>query len=248
MSNPKEATFESSFFELFSEYGPFVNRPKQAARALGVLLDAEGSASPSARYLLETSGIRTEWNRTLASERARTIVKWVERFLEPPVVDIYAGDLSVSRMLVRAVGEASALERSNICPNPELVSGLEFAPLDDVEEVRNITARTAILSTVLHHEEDGIGLLDRLAETDVRRWIVIENCVDQATSEHFHVEADTFFNDCLNQSPLFCGPTHLSAEKWRELLSSYGQVVFEEQRRFLPGIFLPHTLFVVDVK
>ncbi len=118
--------------------------------------------------------------------------------------------------------------------------------IHSLDQIPAMRAETVLLSTVLHHEKDAAAVLEKLALGPSRRWIVIENCLDEYFDSEFQQFADDFFNTTLNESELFCGPTHRTPAAWSSMLSHYGEIVHQETREDVPGIFLPHTLFVLD--
>jgi hypothetical protein len=98
---------------------------------------------------------------------------------------------------------------------------------------------------VLHHEPDPVGLLDQLAGLRCRRWVVVENCLDEDNTEEFHLFVDRFFNECLNRFNVPCVPQHRTVDGWHALLSRYGSVNAGPTKVDVPGIPFPYELLVV---
>lgn len=239
--------FEPVLHRLFDAVGPRVDDPGAAASTLGALLASEGPASPSARRYLEESGLREAWNHTLLHARSACLADWLAPYAVGPMIDVFAGDFSVTRALhVRTGAPIIAVERPAIAAAARGNDCCEIWLIDDPSELSAIPGATAILCTALHHESDPMQVLGVLAQGRSRRWLVVENCIDEHFDSEFQCAADSFFNHCLNDTPLYCGPQHRSASCWRRVLAEFGQVRLEETRDDIPGVFLPHTFYLVE--
>jgi hypothetical protein len=254
-TSPRSRASEPELLDLFEERmrdiwrrGKFrLSDPDGTCRLIRRLLEREGFES--AAGVLARSGVRANWNRVFAEERSRFLADWVIRYLDGTVLDVLGGDFTVLRALVSAglpAAKAVGCERRQAydvdwttMPFPVYDFGADLGlPIGRFD--------TYLVSTVLHHEPDLDAFLMALDRGSARRWVVIENCLDQANSEAFHLYVDEFFNRCLNSFNVPCVPQHRSAESWRELLRDYGRVVHEEGRSDVPGMPFPYTLFVID--
>ncbi|MEU3563668.1 hypothetical protein [Kitasatospora sp. NPDC006786] len=217
------------------------------ARLIHLLLKREGFAT--AASVLAQSGVRREWNRVLSQERSAFLASWLRSYLQVPVLDVLGGDFSVLRALVAAGLPADGVAG---CERPDAYQVDWATQPFQVHRVKPGVVlppgpfRSLLISTVLHHEPDPGRLLEAAARTGARRWVVVENCVDGANSEAFHLFVDQFFNRCLNNFDVPCVEQHRTVEQWREVLGGYGKVVHEETRTDVPGMPFPYTLLVVD--
>lgn len=218
-------------------------------RLLGLLLAEEGPGSPAAAALLERCGGRREWNRVFAADRANALAHWTSSYLIPPVLDVLGGDFTVLRALVDNGLAASACigcERRTAYDTNWEELPFPVYPMPDPVELPQSPHRTALISTVLHHEADLERLLSALAAGPAERWVVIENAVDSENTQDFHLFVDEFFNRCLNEFDVSCVPQHRTVTEWQELLGHYGRVRFAGVMEEVPGIPFPYQMFVVD--
>ncbi len=241
--------FERRIGYLWSRDGLEIRDPEGLAHVLSLALAEEGPASPTGNELLKRSGVWSEWNRVLASERSAALARWVAPHLQPPVLDVLGGDFTVLRALVDKGLEASS------CIGCERRSAYDAAwdelpfPVYDVPDPLELPSRqyqTALVCTVLHHEPDVRRLLDMLAAGPAQRWVVIENACDSENSEAFHLFIDEFFNRCLNTFDVPCVPQHRTVAQWCELLGNYGQASFAGVIQDVPGMPFPYQMFIVD--
>jgi hypothetical protein len=223
--------------------------PDGVTRLLGILLAEEGPGSPAAAAILERCGVRGEWNRVFATERSKVLAAWVRPYLMPPVLDVLGGDFTVLRALVDNGLDASdcvGCERLsaydiNWEDLPFSVNDIPFKP-----QLPPVRYRTALVSTVLHHEPDLEQLLSALAEGPAERWVVIENARDDDYGEEFHLFVDEFFNRCLNTFDVACVPQHRTVLEWYEILSRYGQATVAGVMDEVPGMPFPYQMIIVD--
>jgi hypothetical protein len=174
------------------------------------------------------------------------MAEWLHPHVEGVIVDVFAGDLSVACALNRtAANRVIAVERTSLQASSPAGDGVILHAFRDFNDLSGVKGDTAILVTALHHERDPDAVLVALAAGSTRRWLVVENCIDAEFDASFHLAADTFFNKCLNRTELYCGHQHRTVLEWRERLRVFGQIVTEETRTAMPGVFLPHTLFVL---
>ncbi len=81
---------------LFRDVGPRISNWEEMARLLGFVMGAEGVGGPNLRFLIQCSGLRDNWNRTLARDRASYLGDWITPFVRKELLDLFAGDLSVT--------------------------------------------------------------------------------------------------------------------------------------------------------
>lgn len=239
-------TFETRMHRIWARDGISVPDPDGLARLLRLLLEQQGPASPAAAQVLEDSGVRRQWNGVFSRRRAGQVAAWLDPHVGGHMLDVLAGDFTLTREL-HAGGRRSvvAVERGGSYQtdwSAQPFPVLDYAELDRVGQER---FDTAVISAVLHHEPDPVGLLDRLDMLHCRRWVVVENCLDVDNSEAFHLFVDRFFNECLNRFDVPCVSQHRTHSQWRTLLGRYGEVTVAESRRDVPGIPFPYDLFVV---
>jgi hypothetical protein len=241
--------FERRVRDLWSRDGLRIRDLEGIACALSMWLAEEGPASPTGSEVLKRTGVRSEWNRVLARQRSEALAGWIGPYLEPPVLDVLGGDFMVLLALVNNGLDASA------CIGCERRSAYETDwddlafPVYDVPEPLELPSRyyrTALVSTVLHHEPDVQRLLEALAAGPAERWVVIENACDADNSEPFHLFVDEFFNRCLNTFDVPCVPQHRTVAQWCEILGNYGQASFAGVMEDVPGIPFPYQMFIVD--
>ncbi|HZM75047.1 MAG TPA: hypothetical protein VFC19_04935 [Candidatus Limnocylindrales bacterium] len=239
--------FEQRMRDIWRRDRFVLDDPTGTCRRIRVLLECEGFGS--AATLLAKSGAREDWNRVFAEERSQFIADWLLPYLEGQVLDVLGGDFTVLRALVAkglSATQTVGCERRNAyavdwsaLPFPvrdfDLSLGLPIGFVD-----------TYLICTVLHHEPDLDAFFAILDRGSACRWVVVENCVDDANSEAFHLYVDEFFNKCLNSFDVPCVPQHRTAESWRDLLGAFGRVIHTETRSDVPGMPFPYTLFVID--
>jgi hypothetical protein len=225
-----------------------VDDPAGTARLLRHLLEDGGVEAAGARELLRRAGIRRRWNRLFAVARAGFLAEQLAPLLLPPVLDVLAGDCTVSRALVElGVHPVRAVER--LWQYPDVNWSEVGLPISDISSPgwSDDGERTLLLCTVLHHEPDPVTLLNDLAESSLaRRWVIVENCVDARYGPDFHRLIDEFFNRCLNQFLCACVPEHRTATEWAGLLGKYGAVGGYRELPIVPGLPFPYQIFVVQ--
>lgn len=243
------ALFQDRMRQIWERDGFQVRDPAGLIRRIGALLAEEGPSSPTCAAVLEESGVRREWNRVFAYERASTLADWIGPHLRPPVLDVLGGDFTVLRALVAhglAAGSCVGCER-------RAAYGTDWGelpfPVYDAREAVGlppVNYQTALVSTVLHHERDPELLLAELSAGPAERWVVIENALDEENSEDFHLFVDEFFNCCLNSFDVPCVAQHRTVDQWLKLLDRYGHARFAGQMKAVPGIPFPYQMLIVD--
>jgi hypothetical protein len=239
--------FEERMLDIWRRGAFRVPEPERIARRVRTLLSTEGFGLAS-RVLVE-SGVRAEWNRVFAEERSEFVGAWLAPYATGAVLDVLGGDFTVLRALLRHKRDGGAVtgcERATAYDNDW--SQLPFPVYDVPADLRLPAGEydSVLICTVLHHEPDVRSLLDAVARTGARRWVVVENCLDADNDEDFHLYVDQFFNRCLNTFDVPCVTQHRTAAQWCELLAEYGTVTVEEHRRGVPGMPFPYTLFLVE--
>lgn len=239
--------FEELLPRLWQWSGITVDDPSADAATVRKLIEIEGPSSPLAAKLLSDTQIRERWNTAFAERRSTTLADWITPYIKAPLLDVLAGDLSLTRELAEhGIAPIVATERLQDYEqylhhdDIRLIDHVENGPLpgDQVESV--------LICTVLHHEPDPIALLDRVVAKNAKRWVVVENCLEENFDREFHEFVDTFFNTCLNRIGIPCVDQHRTAEEWSALLSNYGNIVAADIKTEVPGIPFPYRMFVVQ--
>lgn len=233
--------------QLWSRDGIVVDEPVALASNITALFAAGGGDARAASELLGRSGVRSQWNHILRHDRAAALAARVRPLVTEPLLDVLCGDGSVSAALSDlGVAKILATERSGEYAESILPPRVSFQEFDVNFDPSRLDASTALLSAVLHHEPDPAQLLDAIAQTTTRRWIVIENCVTPEFSRAFHQLADRFFNTCLNDFGVYCGDQHRTLAEWTDLLALYGTVSIADEMFSVPGIPFPYSIFIVS--
>lgn len=221
--------------------------PDRDVDELCELAALEGPSSPRARDLLESTGVRDAWNHVFARRRSAYLAEWLTPYLTMPVLDVLAGDATVTTALARnGIPRIIGIERATAYAVEWPALTVPMVPFVDGEPLPPGPWGSLLVSTVLHHEPDLDALLHALDACDATRWVVVENCVTADYQPAFHEWLDVFFNTCLNQFDVPCVPQHRTAEQWRQVLGRYGRVVWDEERRDVPGMPFAYHVFVVD--
>jgi hypothetical protein len=241
--------FGNALAELWLRDGIGVDEPLPLAHAVATAFARGGDGVRTASTLLTESGVRAEWNRVLAGTRSRALASRIRPLATEPLLDVLSGDGSICDALAAGgLTRLAATERAGDYAHygaSRLPAGARFEPYSDDLDLRSFQASTALVCAVLHHEREPARLLDKLAQADIPRWIVIENCITPQFSPEFHVFADRFFNTCLNDIGVHCGDEHRTLDEWREMLSAYGTVTVAAEAFDVPGIPFPYSLLVV---
>jgi hypothetical protein len=243
------ALFQNRMRGIWERDGFRVRNQDYVIRLLGRLLAEEGPGSPNGAAVLEQYGVRHEWNRVFAADRAKALAYWVGPYLKPPVLDVLGGDFTVLRALIDnglAAGVCIGCERLTAYDTNWEKLPFPVYAVPEPMELPQPRYRTALVSTVLHHERDPEQLLSALAAGPAERLVVIENTVDTENTEHFHLFVDEFFNRCLNQFDVSCVPQHRTITEWQDLLGLYGRVTLAGIMEDVPGIPFPYQMFIVD--
>jgi hypothetical protein len=241
------AQFERDVAALLARDG-LTGDPAGAAGLLRVLITAEGVASPSARAILADSGIRDRWNDSFATGRACAVAEWVAPWLAGSgrVLDLLAGDcLLTGRIAEAANSRITATERldhySRIAPHP----AVDLVDHRLVESgARALRGDTVLMCAVLHHEDNPAALRDLATATEARRFVVVENCVDDDYGPDFHLLMDLFYIRCLNEFGSSCTREHRTVAQWQEFLRGFGDLVHVDTKYPVPGLPFPYQLLV----
>lgn len=239
-------TFEERLRLVWRRDGIEMDDLDDTARLVRLLIEQQGPESPAAAALLRETGIRRQWNEVFARRRAAVVAEWLLPFLRSPLLDVLAGDFTLTRQLHAHGIDVIATERMNSYQVDW--SAQPFPVIDHVELGAPLTddTNTALLCTVLHHEPDPLKLLNELDRLSHSRWVVVENCIDAENTEGFHMLVDRFFNGCLNQFDVSCVPEHRTQAQWSKLLADHGRVRTVQTYPDVPGIPFPYDIFVVD--
>ncbi len=214
--------------------------PAGSARLLRHLLEQSGVEGIAPRSMLRRTGIRRRWNTIFAADRPQRLAADLGPLLDPPVLDVLAGDCRLSRALVdRGVWPLQAVERLWQYPEVDWSGvGVPVCEIDSPGWCHQVE-RTLLVCAVLHHEPDPVALLDELARSSpARRWVVVENCVDSRYGHAFHRFIDEFLCSCV--------PEHRTAVEWIDVLGRYGEVDGYRELPDVPGLPFPYQVFVVE--
>ena len=241
-----EENFGRALAALWTRDGIEVDDPRGLATAVAAAFaDANGGAAAAA-VLMDSAGVRAQWNRVLREGRARALAARIHPLVAEPLLDLLSGDGSVCEALAASgIASMSATERSGDYAEWRLPPHVRFEPFVDGLDLSQFSASTALVSAVLHHEPDPTRLLDALAAARIPRWVIVENCVTPAFTRPFHELVDRFFNTCLNEFGVHCGNEHRTLDEWVALLGRYGEVTIATDYFAIPGIPFPYSLLVV---
>lgn len=240
------AQFESEVAELL-ERDRITDDPAGAAFLTRILIEQEGITSPGARSMLRSSAIRERWNAVFAEARAEQVATWLAPWAagEGEVLDLLAGDCRLTAKIAEAAGRPLlAAERTEHYDDVIAHPLVRPVPLLDGGPVP--AADTVLLGAVLHHEPDPRTLRDLALETGARRFVVVENSIDDRFGPDFHVLMDLFYNRCLNDFGSACTREHRRMADWQELLAPMGELVHQDEMRHVPGLPFPYQLLVFE--
>lgn len=241
-------TLEKAMKKMFGEVDIFTDCDVDLALDIVRKLGREGTWSEAAKEKLQTSDLRSKWNECFEARRSKYLAAWLSEHVVGTVCDVLAGDFRVAAELAVILDRPVAgCERDGYYHDQISTDLVRKTSLRDLVELAEIDAQTVILSVVLHHEPCGEAVLDALSKSKTQRLIIVENTVTNEFSNRLHYFSDLFFNRFLNEQPLYCGYTHRTEKDWTQLLSKYGDVVHVESKDVIPGVFLPHSLFVVEL-
>jgi hypothetical protein len=244
------ASFESALNRvLASDIGMNHGPAERLAREMTGLLACGGPHALSRLALgLRQTGVRPLWNRVLRRDRPAKLTSWVLPYCEGSVLDLLCGDGRVGGCLASKGASVTLAER----PDSYRVRrpcGLPFLEFETLSKARTGTKfRTVLLCTVLHHElsaEETLQLASRLC---TKRLIIVENCLTPTFTEPIQLLMDLFYCRCLNSFDLPSEGQHRWPEEWSKMLAAHGDLVCYERRAGMPGIPLPHDLFIVDLE
>jgi hypothetical protein len=197
----------------------------------------------------EFNEIRACWNSVLCAQRSRVIADWIAPHAKGALLDLLCGDGRVGECLIsRYQVNVTLTEREGAYTRDRSEHRVPYYPFDVFTKLSpQPRFDVVLLCTVLHHEPNPEALLSLSAQIARRRIIVLENCLETECPADYHLLMDIFFNEWLNRIAIGCPASHRTAEGWRSLVSRYGKVKRLERRDAVPGIPLPHYLFVIDV-
>ncbi|MGW0211014.1 hypothetical protein ACWDZ8_36425 [Streptomyces sp. NPDC003233] len=223
--------------------------PYGVASVLRLLVERESVASPAARALLRSSGIRQAWNACFAVERAGVVADWLAPWVPPsgPVLDLLAGDCRLTALLAQRIGRpVLGMDREGHYDDVLTHEWVHYRDLEEGPGAALPEADTVLLCAVLHHESDPVALRDLAAASPARRFLVVENCEDDEYGPDFHLLMDLFYNRCLNDIGSACTREHRRLDQWAQLLSPFGELVHTDELRPVPGLPFPYQLMVFD--
>jgi hypothetical protein len=241
--------FESAMLNLFLNEKYSLAEPHYTAKDIRTRVENEYRDWIGGKKALEETLVRKYWNSTLSIDRSKFLSDVISEFIIYPTLDLFAGDCSVTRRIKESnpKGLIFASERMEDYPTIQLFSNIPFIPYNK-EDIRHVShsINTVILSAVLHHELAPESLLKELFSLNIKRFIILENCLTEKYDSEFHEFMDEFFNKCLNEFNCDCTTNHKTVGEWKNLFNRYGDVIVIKDCLSVPGIPFPYTLFVVE--
>jgi 2-polyprenyl-3-methyl-5-hydroxy-6-metoxy-1,4-benzoquinol methylase len=221
----------------------------ETARAFTTTVTADLRQSGK-RYVggLKFNEIRTRWNSVLAAERSAAIADWIAPHVDGEVLDLLCGDGRVGESLLeRHRVDVTLTERAGAYVRDRNEHRLPYYSFDTFTSLSpQPRFDVVLLCTVLHHEPNPESLLALSVQLARRKIVILENCLETECPADYHLLIDLFFNQWLNPIEIDCPANHRTPEGWLSMISRYGRTVFFERKGKLPGIPLPHYLFVID--
>jgi hypothetical protein len=219
---------------------------EQFSREAGRDLDAhQEGAFPGLSERLVASGLREAWNRVLSEKRSAALGRWVAGHVEGTVLDLLCGDGRVGEWLSQQGMPVVLCEREAAYEVDREVHQAPFLPFEKLDA--QFRADTVLVSTVLHHEPEPEPLMRLAAALGRARLVIVENGLEDQAPDDFQLLMDFFFNRCLNQFDVPAVARHCTPASWQASASRFGRPLLYQRREHLPGIPLPHHLFVIDL-
>jgi 2-polyprenyl-3-methyl-5-hydroxy-6-metoxy-1,4-benzoquinol methylase len=208
-----------------------------------IFRDYGSNGSPRVFDLLRDSDIRREWNKVFAEQRSVEIANWITPFCNEIVLDLICGDGKVGKIIERTGKNIANCDRNHWRD----FNDFGFIDYNNLKEgVNNHEIETVLLITVLHHQKNPVLLLDQAFGTASKNVVIIENTIDEDCDAKLHSLFDEFANNGLNESGDLTPNNHKTAGEWREILELRGEIIREDYRSSVPGVLLPHQLYVVN--
>jgi hypothetical protein len=199
---------------------------------------------PEIANILKGHEIQLRWNYIFRELRSKFLAEWIKPYVVGNLLDLLCGDGDIGKHISDMQVEVTLSER-RCCNNHRLA----FIPY---QELRTVCALpqfdTVLLSTVLHHTPNPNELILLGTQIARKRLIIIENCLEQEYPLDFHLLMDLFFNFGLNQLNEECPGNHRDSSAWYNTLLEYGSVVDVGRKDNIPGVPLPHHIFIIDVE
>ncbi|MFS0752928.1 hypothetical protein [Oceanobacillus sp. 1P07AA] len=197
------------------------------------------------KYLAD-SGIGDHWNLILDKIRSGYLAEKIMYHIDvcsPKIIDVLSGTGTLASALRQKGAHVMEVERlehyPNLQPNNNLVD------LEDREILNNMEADALIVVASLHHEKELDKFLGWLSTIQANTIIIIENLKNRETNIETHKRMDWFFNRCLNNFEADCPGWYWDKSQWELVLSSLGDVKWEDNMSNVPGIPFDYDLFVV---
>jgi hypothetical protein len=208
-----------------------------------IYMNYGSNGSPQVFDLLRGSDIRREWNKVFAEQRSVEIANWITPFCNEIVLDLICGDGKVGKIIERTGKNIAYCDRNHWRD----FNDFGFIDYKNLKEgVKNHEIETVLLITVLHHQKNPVLLLDQAFGIASKNVVILENTIDEDCDREQHRLFDEFANCCLNQSGDSTPNNHKTAGEWREILKLRGEIIHEDYRSSVPGVLLPHQLYVVN--
>jgi hypothetical protein len=210
---------------------------------IAVYKDFGSHGSSQIFKFLSDSNIRREWNNVFAEQRSVEIANWIKPFCNDIVLDLICGDGEVGKIIEQTGKNLTFCDRQHWRD----FNDTEFIDYNNLKEgVKNREIETVLLITVLHHQKNPVLLLDQVFGIASKNVVIIENTIDEDCDAELHSLFDEFANNGLNESGDSTPNNHKSAGEWREILELRGEIIHEDYRSSVPGVLLPHQLYVVN--
>lgn len=189
-------------------------------------------------------------------DRADRIVKQISPYLENTggkVIDYGAGDGQVAQLLHDQAG--LDIEGVDIRLYKNANVSIPLVEFDGNHvNIGNKNYETAILTNVLHHEENKEKILDELDRIIQHKLVIIETVPEGDTEDQMEEDKDrTFMNDYLynrlfHNADIPVPGTYETPKKWKEIFESRGWKLVEEKDLGVdqPIIKDRHYLFVFE--
>jgi hypothetical protein len=220
----------------------FAESQKVITQIIQIYNEFGSNGSAKVFRLLKDSQLRKVWNETFATKRSAEIANWIVPYYQGNVLDLICGDGKVGQQIINLGNQVDFCDRHHW----QSYNNSRFINYENFDQISSeCKIDTALLITVLHHQPNPELLLQQ-AFNIANRVIVVENIVTEYFDHELHRLFDEFANNGLNQSGDATPNNHKTIEVWRDILNLRGEVIFEDFKSIIPGVPLPHQLYVIN--